>query len=289
MKVSDAKLDEVRTRGFTVIENFLEPALLAQAQAALWTVFPKPEEYFADPDGHAKLAKSQFSGIRLFPYPAWALNRLSVHPDLVDAAERFCGTEDLHLYKIELWAKYAGAIDYDQAHHRDFGNHTLVVPKAAGSQQMTTFLLLSDVTELDGPTKVVPLEKTRDLPLWPAELKRGAYEEQEIAVTAPAGSLFIYRTDVLHRGSNFKAPGRARFALLNDFQPRGAPWAGKLAWPNHALSPHWLEAMAAMSPRERQLFGFPAPNDPYWDAQTVRDVGLRYPQMDMRPYREALK
>ena len=31
--------------------------------------------------------------------------------------------------------------------------------------QMTSFILLSDVTDLDGPTKVVPLEKTRDVPM----------------------------------------------------------------------------------------------------------------------------
>ncbi len=30
---------------------------------------------------------------------------------------------------IELWAKYSGAIDYDQPLHRDFGNHTMTVPK----------------------------------------------------------------------------------------------------------------------------------------------------------------
>jgi hypothetical protein len=35
----------------------------------------------------------------------------------------------LSLYKVELWAKYSGAANYDQPLHRDFGNHTLVVPR----------------------------------------------------------------------------------------------------------------------------------------------------------------
>ncbi len=47
----------------------------------------------------------------------------------------------------------------------------LVVPKLAGSHvQMTTFILLSDVTDADGPTKVVPLQFARDRPLVPNRL-----------------------------------------------------------------------------------------------------------------------
>ena len=285
MPVSDAHLDAVRQRGYTLIEGFLDPEILRAAQAALWDVFPTPSTYFAAPDRHAELHRSQFSGLRLFPYSNWALNRLPVLPDLVDAAQRLCGTTDLDLYKVELWAKYAGAIDYDQPHHRDYGNHSLVVPQRAGRHvQMTTFILLSDVTLADGPTKVVPLADGRDVPLVPRQLPMGELFDREVAVTGPAGSLFIYRTDVLHRGSNFTAPERSRFALLADFQPRGTAWNGKMAWPNHSLSSHWVEAMTRMTPRERALFGFPLPGDAYWDAQTRRDVGLRYPEMDMTPY-----
>lgn len=286
MRVSDAKLHEARERGFAVVENFVDAETLRGAQDALWDIYPRPKDYFADPQLHARFARSQFAGLRHFAYPSWALNRLAVLPELIDAAERFCGTVDLDLYKVELWAKYAGAIDYDQPHHRDYGNHSLVVPKVAGSHvQMTTFILLSDVTEADGPTKIVPLEVSRTRPFVPRELAIGDLRDKEVSVTGPAGSLLLYRTDILHRGSNFTEPGRSRFAMLVDFQPRGAPWTGKMAWPNHALTPEWVDSMVRMTPRERCLFGFPAPGDEYWDPQTVRDVGLRYPGMDMDPYR----
>src|SRR5271169_1716346 len=166
MRVSDEQLAEVWDRGFTVVEGFLDAETLADARKAMWGIYPAPEDYFADPSKHERFARSQFAGLRLYPYPAWDLNRVAVYPDLVDAAERFLGAKDIEIYKIELWAKYAGAINYDQPHHRDFGNHTLVVPSLDGRHaQMTTFILLSDVTELDGPTKLVPLEHTHDLPL----------------------------------------------------------------------------------------------------------------------------
>jgi hypothetical protein len=285
MHVSDSKLAQVWDEGFTVVEGFLDPETLAAAQAALWEIYPKPEDYFADPEKHARYSRSQFSGLRFFPYPAWALNSIAVYPDLIDAAERFCATDDIEIYKVELWAKYAGAINYDQMHHRDFGNHTMVVPRADGAHvQMTTFILLSDVSELDGPTKVIPVSESADIPLLPREQPFGALFDKEVSITGPAGSLLIYKTDVLHRGSDFKAPGRSRFVYLVDFQARGWRWNGKMSWPDHAERPGFCEAMIRMTPRQRDLFGWPPPGADYWNAQTLAGVAARYPGIDLTPY-----
>lgn len=288
MRVPDAKLAEVFDQGFTIVEGFLDKQTLADAQAAMFEIYPRPETYFADPHAYRHLTRTQFSGITLFPYADWALNRLPVYPDLVDAAERLLSTKDLEIYKVELWAKYAGAIDYEQAHHRDYGNHTLVVPRADGVHtQMTTFILLLDVTEADGPTKIVPRRHTADLPLVPNHLPMGDFFDKETSVTGPAGSLMIYKTDTLHRGSGFKGADRSRFALLTDFQARGWRWNGKLTWANQAGQPGMTEAMVRMTPRERDLFGWPPAGSDYWNEQTLRDVAARYPGMDMTPYRPA--
>jgi ectoine hydroxylase-related dioxygenase (phytanoyl-CoA dioxygenase family) len=289
MRVPDAKLAEVFDRGFTVVEGFLDKDTLAAAQEAMFEIYPRPEVYFEDPEPHAKLVSTQFSGITNFPYAQPGLNRIPVYPDLTDAAERLLQTNDIEIYKIELWAKYAGAVDYDQALHRDFGNHTLVVPRADRVHtQMTTFILLSDVTEADGPTKMLPLEKSRDIPLIPRALPMGEMKDQEVAITGPAGSLMIYKTDVLHRGSAFAEPGRSRFAMLVDMQARGWRWNGKMSWPHHAGNPNMLGAMVDMTPRQRDLFGWPPAGSDYWNAQTLRDVALRYPGMDMTPYAEGV-
>ena len=288
MRVSDHALEQLEQSGYTIVADFLEPALLTVAREALWAIYPRPEDYFADPAHYAAFGRSQFAGIRLFPYAHDVLNQLPVHPDLIDAAERFLHTQDLQLYKVELWAKYSGAIDYNQAHHRDYGNHSLLVPSLDGRhRQLTTFILLSDVTEADGPTKVVPLQHSRDIPLVPTTLPYGAMFDAEVSVTGSAGSLFMYRTDVLHRGSGFTAAGRSRFAILTDFQQRGWPWTGKMAWPDRANQPAWPAAMTQMTPRQRELFGFPGVADAYWNEQTLRDTQTRYPGMDMAPYRAA--
>jgi len=284
--VSDDFLDRVRTEGFAIMEGFLSPDEVADARHALFEIHPTPEQYFADPTPHQHLVASQFSGLTVAPFGAWALNQIAFHPDLVDAAERYCGTADLQLYKIELWAKYSGTVDYDQPHHRDFGNHSIAVPRADGRwPQLTSFILLSDVTEDDGPTKVVPRAIGDREPMVPALVEPGRFAEDEVAVTGPAGTLFSYTTDVFHRGSTMTGHERARFALLADYSARGNPWMGKMSWPNSGNQRGWAELISRASVRERDLFGFPPPGHEYWNDQTVRDVGLRYPELDMEPYR----
>jgi ectoine hydroxylase-related dioxygenase (phytanoyl-CoA dioxygenase family) len=288
MRVSDATLAEVREQGFSLVQGFLGDEELAAAQEALWLHFPRPQDYFADREGFARYGSSQFAGVEEFPYRSWDLNRLAVHPDLVDAAERYLETTELHLYKVELWAKYAGAVNYDQPLHRDYGSHSLVVPRPESRYtQLTTFIYLSDVTEEDGPTCIVPYAVGKEVPYTPLTMPFGSLADAEVACTGPAGSLLIYRTDILHRGSEMTGAGRSRFSILADFQVRGTTWGGKMAWPKQSPD-RWARFIPQCSVRDRDLFGFPRPGDAYWSEETLVGVAARYPGIDLAPYREAL-
>src|SRR5947207_12642769 len=119
MRVPDGCVAELRERGYLLFEGFLGADELAAAQEALWLHYPRPKEYFADPAAHAWLATSQWDGLIKAPWRSWDLNRLAFHPDLLDLAERFLGSADLHLYEAQLWAKYADAAGYEQQLHRD--------------------------------------------------------------------------------------------------------------------------------------------------------------------------
>ena len=289
MRVPDHVLDELHEVGFALCEGFLDADEVAAAREALWEHYPHPDDYFADPEAHRWINTQQFAGLREGPFPQWALNQLCFHPDLVDAAERYLGTTDLELYKTELWGKYSGASDYDQGFHRDFGNHSLVVPRRDGRwRQLTTFILLSDVTEQDGPTALVPLAVGDAKPYKLGWMEQGSFADEEVLATGRAGSLLLYRTDVLHRGTDFGAPRRSRFILLADYQARGASWNGKMAWPNRAMHPGFGEMMVRCSVRERDLFGWPRPGDDYWNDQTLTDVARRYPGIDLSPYADAV-
>ncbi len=298
MRVPDGCLADLRERGYLVFEGFLGADELAAAQEALWLHYPRPEEYFADPTAHTWLAMSQWDGLIRCPWRSWDLNQLAFHPDLLDLAERFLGSADLHLYEAELWAKYAGAADYDQRHHRDLGNHSLVVPKRSDpATQMASWILLSDVGEDDGPTKVVPLSVGESVPYWPNTLAgsandyvtnylaAGAFATEEISMTGSAGTLFSFRNDIVHRGSRMTGELSARFTMLTNYDAWGPRWTGRVGWPTQSLSADWGELIERATPRERSVFGFPAPGDPYWDEQTLADTQARDPGADMTPYR----
>ena len=252
MRVPDSALNEMRERGFSLVEGFLSPSELGEAREALWLHFPRPEDYFANVEGSSRFAASQFAGVEEFPYRSWDLNGLAVHPDLVDMAERYLHTTELHLYKVELWAKYAGAVDYDQPLHRDFGSHSLVVPRQeARYQQVTTFVYLSDVTDEDAPTCIVPYQAGRHVPYTPLYLPFGSLADAEVRCTGPAGSLLVYRTDILHRGSNFLAPGRSRFCSSPTSRSavrRGAArWRGPSSHPSAGPSSSPSAASASVT------------------------------------------
>ena len=233
MRVPDRCLADLRERGYLLFEGFLEADELAAAQEALWLHYPRPEVYFADPAAHGWLATDQWAGEVSGPWRSWNLNRLAFHPDLLDLAECFLGSADLRLYEASLWAKYAGAVDYDQRHHRDFVNHSLVVPKRSEpATQMLSWILLSDVGDEDGPTKIVPLSVGQSVPYWPVPghhditnyLPAGMFADEEVSMTGPAGTLFAFRSDVLHRGSRMTGERSTRFALLADYDVWGPRW-----------------------------------------------------------------
>jgi hypothetical protein len=124
------------------------------------------------------------------------------------------------------------------------------------------------------------------VPFTPLYLDFGELADRELPVVGPAGSLFVYRTDILHRGSNLTGAGSSRFSILVDFQARGTTWGGKMGWPRQSPQ-RWSKLIPQCSVRQRDLFGFPRPGHPYWNEQTLADVALRYPGLDTGPYREA--
>ena len=104
-------------------------------------------------------------------------------------------------------------------------------------------------------------------------------------MTGPAGTLFAFRTDSLHRASRMTGERAARFALLADYDVWGPRWTGRVCWAERATQAEWFDIVERATPRERAVFGWPLPGDSYWDAQTLEDTQARYPRADLTPYR----
>ena len=127
-----------RADGFAVLPGYLPPDELAPALAELGPMFPSAGGFHdrADPR-YRRYLGDEFAGIDAFPFASPELSLLAVHDRLAGLAETLLGDPDLRIYSAEAWAKFTGAADYDQALHRDYLNHTVLVPTTApGGQQL---------------------------------------------------------------------------------------------------------------------------------------------------------
>ncbi len=99
-----------------------------------------------------------------FPFPgSGALNRVCVHPSIVDFAERALDNDDVRLYQAHASAKYAGVTNYEQPMHLD-RNHSWLPPASESPWwNLEGFLYLTDVTEEDNPTRLVSVRDTEHI------------------------------------------------------------------------------------------------------------------------------
>lgn len=294
--------------GFVVLPDYLPAEDLHAAVRDLPLLFPTADEFHdsVDPGRNARFHGDEFNGIDAFPFAGPGLNRLVVCDALVDLATVFLGNPEVRLYSAEAWAKYEGAADYDQHLHRDYLNHTVLVPSRAPEfQQVECFVFLSDVTaELGAPRMVARSPETDALPAKPnffprhdsgdsgdefvATEGRPDLYAQEVVATGNAGTVVAFQTGTLHRGAAITQLRGARFTMHVSYRPAGVEWAQRHSWADRSHDPHWYDFVAHATPRQLGLFGFPAPGHPYWTTHTLNGVAERYPSLDIEPWRGAL-
>lgn len=298
MRVTDDQLEHWRTYGYVVVENFLSADEVAAALDEVAAYYPTWEEYAAARPRYRHL-RERGGGAR-FPYQGGALSMISVHPDLIDFAERALGVRDVFLTQSGVSAKYAGTRDFDQPLHFDYGNNSLLVPRPEGRWHQTGTIIYLNGVDLDhGPTYVSPgswrgeaLHWSQQRPDWPTS--RTAEEipeqyEQQVPVTGGPGAALLYSQNTLHRGSKFLATEGVRFAQHLVYRAAGNEWMGFTAFPRDGHDPAMATFMVSATPRQREAIGVPGPGHPYWTEETISGVAARYPGMDMKPYRLALE
>ena len=280
--------------GWVVLERVLPAADVEAAQSALPKLFPTAEEFAAnlDPTRNEQFRHDSPSALPRFPFESGALNKLVLHDAVLDLAEALLELTDLRLYQGMASAKYSrGNPQDEQLLHADYGNHTLVVPRAdIGYQHLELFIYLTDVTPDTGATRLVPMDLTADIPVERTYLSLTEYGhlyDAEVPASGPAGSILAYRPDVYHRGVRMTAPRAGRFMLHVSYKPADTDWLGYQAWPVAAEDMAWHRFMQGATLRQLTALGFPPPGHRYWNEQTLRGVAARYPSLDMTPWQEA--
>ena len=311
-RASDDEVAAWHDEGWVLIDGLVPTDDIDAATPDLWHMFPTGEQYHADPDGERErwigrpatrpeiytwppdgpgFRPEQHRWQGPFPFPgAGALNRLSVHPAIVDFAERALQTTDLRLYQIHTSAKYGGETNYEQPMHTDRNHSWLPAKNEPPWWHIETFLYLSDVDEDNAPTHLVPRRAAGDrattVPLVMPNRDPELYAAERSA-PGVRGSLLAYRTDVFHRGVDVKSPDGARFILALAFKPAGVDWIGYQSYQSVSTSLDWVKFVGGSTPRELELFGFPPPGHPIWDAALLDATAERYPDLDLTPWRDA--
>lgn len=278
--------------GFAILPALLSSTDLEPAIAELPQLYPTAAEFHDDPysERNARF-RDEFGGIDEFPFAGVELNLLCAHPRLLDLATRLLRTDELRLYSAEAWAKYTGAADYEQHLHRDYLNHTMLVPSDdARFRQLELFVFLSDVTDAHGTPRYVSRQVTGDAPAWPnwlAPADRPELYADEVTAAGPAGTVVAWELGTFHRGSQLTASRGARYTLHVSYRPAAADWAVRYGWAHRSHTPEWYRFVPRATPRQLAMFGFPPPGHPYWTTQTIAGVAERYPGLDTSPWQPA--
>ena len=144
--------------GWWVWRTAIPATDLLAAERRSSKLFPSAEEMDAAPTTSAPPSGRIWDAAwPEFPFRSRSLNKLALHPVLMDLAEDLLGTDDIRLYMALITAKYAQPVLAFQpaAPHR-LPNHMIVVPRPeAGYQQLETFVYLTDVTADNGATRLV--------------------------------------------------------------------------------------------------------------------------------------
>jgi ectoine hydroxylase-related dioxygenase (phytanoyl-CoA dioxygenase family) len=286
MRISNEHLKHWLEHGYAVVEEFLTPQELATAQGDLHATFPSREEYST----HTELYRNDARGghMRECPYLTDALNEMPLHSEIISFVEEALRTKNLMLAQSLVWAKYPGGDDYEQPLHMDYMNTSMLYPNTRKPWEEVTFILYySNIDETLGPTYVVSNQERRTDVFVPYARPKEKYPDlykDERPIVVSAGSLLIYSMGTVHRASRITSKDRIRFTHHIIYRSGDAPWIGYRMWANYGLSAEMQRFIERLSPRQREILGFPEPGDAYWTEETLRGIAARYSAMDMDVY-----
>ena len=296
-----------QTHGFVILPRLVPAAELAPALGELPALYPTAEGFHDGTDGRrARFTVDEWAGIDSFPFRSAELSLLAVSARVVDLAETLLADTDLRISSAEAWAKYTGAADYDQPLHRDYLNHTLMVPTDDPRfGQLELFVYLVDVPGELGPPSMLSRTRTAGLPVkpnwyprdggadaeggWVATAASPGLYAAEVRAAGPAGTVVAWATGTFHRGTALTLPRGARYTLHLAYRPARAEWGQRMPWANRSHEPGWYRFGHRATPRQLALFGFPPPGHPYWTEATLAGTAQRYPGLNMTPWQQALR
>ena len=250
-RATDAEVERWRDEGWVLLEGLVDEADVDAALDDLRIVFPSPEAYHADPEGVTRRWKGspvtpeedyvwppegpgfrpeQQRWMAAFPFAgSGSLNRLCVHPSIVDFAERALETPDIRLYQAHANAKYSGLTNYEQPMHTD-RNHSWLPAVGRGPWwNLEGFCYLSDVTGSENPTRLVSVADSANVTTkYPVILPAMDPELYAAERAAPDGGARTWPTDRTSSTGGHPSVHRARPASCSHWPSNGPGRTGSV-------------------------------------------------------------
>lgn len=296
VRFNSSHVQQWRDEGFAIIPDFFRPAEIAPVVAEYERIYGTR----ADPTLKAAMAaggeeavaafrKLQFKNIHTFPYDAEPqMNLISLHPALIEFARQLLGVAEVHLYQSHTWAKFTGETNYEQAHHCDFGNHTLAVPADDVALRTVDFILyFTDVSDAHGALHYVT-KPDADAILRPGAVaarpdQQDALLAHEKSAACSAGTLIAHSTDTFHRGTNLTLENGYRYTMTAGYKAKGNDLIGYHVW-QATEGRDWHRVFNHASPEQLGCLGIPLPGAAYWTPRTLKLTQARWPGLDMQAY-----
>lgn len=241
------QLEELHTRGYTMIPGFLDPERLERVNR------------FYDRMLGSHMGRNNFEGSRTERiYTLVARDR--VFQDIVEDPRITALCDAILMPNYLLTASQAIVIspgETPQPWHTDDSFYPIPHPRPMIS--LSTIVAVEDFTAENGGTEVIPGSHR-----WSEEQIQGAYHsgdaerdpafaerlaEQAVPVVMPAGTCLVFAGNLLHRGGANRGSGSRR-AFSNQYCE---PWARPQENFFLAIPP---EQVAGMSPRVQSLLGY---------------------------------
>ena len=256
--ITDEQFHELLENGYLILPNYIRGEELRELQAAQRRVLHTWEQVKDKPP-------KDFSEFVPYPYPDTRMSRLYLHPELIKLGKRFLKSDEVFARVGYMLTRYPGFPSGDTG-HIDNGNNSLLPMSESAREygQIGFWIHLDEVKEGQAP---LLLGKKKD----------GKDTSKCTPLICPEGTIAIFNNYTWHASSPFTATEGQRFVWGFGLGRPDHYFEGLIHYTHIGQHPLFKEVISAMSPYERTLMRFPAPNHPYYTKQTLAALEAQYP------------